>query len=85
MSRFIAEQFLNGEQLTDETINLVLEILKNQYSSWNGFEDTTLGPIRQHSHHKKNLSKYFTLIITGQLCVGKSLNEVFMLSILVVA
>ena len=69
MPSFITEQILNGEQLTDETINLALKILKKQYPSWNGFEDTTLGPIRQYSHHKKNLSKYFTLIITGQLCV----------------
>ena len=54
MSSFITEQILNGEQLTDETINLALKILKKQYPSWNGFEDTTLGPIRQYSHHKKN-------------------------------
>ena len=38
-------QILNGEQLTDETIKLTLKILKNQYFFWNGFEDTTLGPI----------------------------------------
>ena len=30
MSSFITEQILNGEQLTDETINLALKILKNQ-------------------------------------------------------
>ena len=54
MSSFITEQISNGEQLTDETINLTLENLKKQYPSWNGFEDTTLGPIRQYSHHKKN-------------------------------
>ena len=30
MSSFITEHFLNDEQLTDETINLVLKILKNQ-------------------------------------------------------
>ena len=54
MSNFITEQISNGEQLTDETINLTLENLKKQYTSWNGFEDTTLGPIRQYSHHKKN-------------------------------
>ena len=45
MSSFISEQILNGEQLTDETIKLTLKILKNQYFFWNGFEDTTLGPI----------------------------------------
>ena len=45
---------LNGEQLTDEAVNLGLKILKNKYPSWNGFEDTTLGPIRQYSHHEKN-------------------------------
>ena len=54
MSSFITEQISNGEQLTDETINLALKNLKKQYHSWNGFEDTTLGPIRQYSHHKKN-------------------------------
>ena len=54
MSSFITEQISNGEQLTDETINLTLENLKKQYPSWNGFEDTTLGPIRQYSHHKNN-------------------------------
>ena len=53
MSSFITEQILNGEQLTDETINIALKILKNQYSSWNSFENTTLGPVRQYSHHKK--------------------------------
>ena len=30
MSSLIPEHILNGEQLTDETINLVLKILKNQ-------------------------------------------------------
>ena len=45
MSSFITEQILNGEQLTDETTNLALKIIKNQYSSWNCFEDTTLRPI----------------------------------------
>ena len=54
MSSFITEQILNGEQLTDETINLTLRILKNQYSFQNGFEGTTLGPVRQYSHYKKN-------------------------------
>ena len=38
-----------------------------QYPSWNGFEDTILEPIRQYSDLKRILSKYFTLIITGQL------------------
>ena len=30
MSSLFTEHILNGEQLTDETINLVLKILKNQ-------------------------------------------------------
>ena len=30
ISSFITKQILNGEQLTDETINLVLKILKKQ-------------------------------------------------------
>ena len=33
MSRFITEQILNGEQLTDKIINLALKIIKNQYFS----------------------------------------------------
>ena len=86
MSSFITEQILNGEQLTDETINLALKILKNQCSSWNGgFEDTTLGPIQQYSHHKNN---FIQILYSDHHCktvCGKSLNEVFMLPILVVA
>ena len=53
MSSFITEKILNSEQLTGKTINRALKILNNQYCSWNGFEHTTLGPIRQYSHHKK--------------------------------
>ena len=30
ISSFITKQILNGEQLTDETINLILKILKKQ-------------------------------------------------------
>ena len=41
MSSFITGQILNGEHVTDEKVNFVLKILKNQYS-WNGFKDTTL-------------------------------------------
>ena len=54
MSSFITDLILNGEQLNDETINLALKIIKNQYSSWNGFEETTLGPIRQYNPLKNN-------------------------------
>ena len=85
MSSFIVEQILNGEQLTDETINLALKILKNQYPSWNGFEDTTLGPIRQYSHHKKNFIQILYSDHHWTTMCGESLNEVFMLPILVVA
>ena len=54
MSDFITDQILNGEQLTDEKINLALKVLKNQCLSWNDFEDTTLGPIRLYSKEKNN-------------------------------
>ena len=67
MSSFITEKILNSEQLTGKTINRALKILNNQYCSWNGFEYTTLGPIRQYSHHKKKSSKYFTVIMTEEL------------------
>ena len=85
MSSFISEQILKGEQLTDATTNLAFQIIKNQYSSWNGIEDTTFRLIRQHNRHKKN----FILILYSDhhwttVC-GKSLNEVFMLPILVIA
>ena len=85
MSSFITEQILNGEQLTDETINLALKILKKQYPSWNGFEDTTLGPIRQYSHHKKKFIQILYSDHHWAILCGKSLNEVLMLPILVVA
>lgn len=70
MSSFMTEQILNGEQLTNETINLEFKIIKYQYSFWNNFEDITPGPIQQYHHHKKNF-KYFTVIITGQLYLVK--------------
>ena len=54
MSSFITDLILNDEQLNDETINLVLKIIKNQYSSWNGFEETTFGTIRQYNPLKNN-------------------------------
>ena len=54
MSSFITDLILNGEQLTAETINLALNIIKNQYSFWNRFDDTTFGPVRQYNPHKKN-------------------------------
>ena len=85
MSSFITEQILNGEQLTDETINIALKILKNQYPSWNGLEDTTVGPIRQYSQHKKNFIQILYSDHHWTTVRGKSLNEVFMLLILVVA
>ena len=85
MSSFITEQILNGEQLTDETINLALKILKNQYPSCNGFQDTIVGPIRQYSHHKKNFTQILYSDHHWTTVCGKSLNEVFMLPILVVA
>ena len=53
-SGFITEQTLNGEQIINETINLVLKSIKNQYSYLNEFENTTVGQIRQHYHHKRN-------------------------------
>ena len=56
-----------------------------QYPSWNGFEDTTLGPIRQYSHHKKNFIEILYSDHHWTTMCGKSLNEVFMLPILVVA
>ena len=84
MSSFITEQILNSEQLTDET-NLALKILKNQYSYWNGFEDTTLGPIRQYSYHKKKFIQILYSDHHWTTVCGKSLNEVFMLPSLVVA
>ena len=83
MSSFISEQILNGEQLTDETIKLTLKILKNQYFFWNGFEDTTLGPISQCSHYKKNFIQILYSYHHRTTASGKSLNKVFMLPILV--
>ena len=56
-----------------------------QYPSWNGFEDTILGPIRQYSHHKKNFIQLLYSDHHWTTICGKSLNEVFMLPILVVA
>ena len=66
-------------------MNLALKILKNQYSSWNGFEDTTLEPIRQYSHHKKNFIQILYSNHHWTTVCGKSLNEVFMLTSFVVA
>ena len=54
-----------GEQLTDETINLAVKIIKNQYSFWNGFEDTIFDQFDNKIKIKIILSKYFTLIING--------------------
>ena len=56
-----------------------------QYPSWNGFEETILGPIIQYSHHKKNLIQIIYSDHHLTIPCGKSLNEVFMLRILVVA
>ena len=56
-----------------------------QYPSWNGFEDTTLEAIRQYSHHKKNFIEILYSDHHWTTVCGKSLNEVFMLPILVVA
>ena len=50
-SSFITDQILNGEQIIND---LVLKSIKNQYSYLNEFENTTVGQIRQHYHHKKN-------------------------------
>ena len=83
MSSFITEQILNGEQLTHETINLTLKILKNQYSFQNGFEGTTLGPVRQYSHYKKNFIQILYSDHHRTTASGKSLNEAFMSPILV--
>ena len=68
MSSCITEQILNGEQLTHETINLTLKILKKTSTPsrmalkvllWDELHNTVT--------IKRILSKYFTLIITGQL------------------
>ena len=85
MSCFITKKNLNGEQLTDETINLALKIIKIQYSSWNGVENTAFGPIRQCNHHKKNFMLLPYSDNHWETAFGKSLNKMFMLPILVVA
>ena len=64
MSSFITEQILNDEHLTNETI------IKNQCSSCGmALKMLYLDQVDNKIIIKRILSKYFVLIITGQLCV----------------
>ena len=56
------EKKLSSNQwLSDETINLAQVLLHKKFPLTNGFEDTTLGNLRQFSVQKNN----FMIPITG--------------------
>ena len=52
LNNFIVKQLSNKDWLSDETINLSLGLLYNRYPLTKGFEDTSLGILKQYSIQK---------------------------------
>ena len=58
MNNFTKEQIMNSEQLTDETINLALKILKNEHPSWNGLKILPLDLLENTAIIERIFSKF---------------------------
>ena len=54
-----------GRKLSDLSINLVQEILQRQFPEISGLEDTSPGIFGKSQATRMNLSRLFTVTITG--------------------
>ena len=52
LNNFIVKQLSNKDGLSDETISLSLGLLHNRYPLTKGFEDASLGILKQYSIQK---------------------------------
>ena len=64
---------LNNKMLTDESINIAMQILKRKFPETDGLKDATLGKVHQFSIFRNKLFKYSTMVVVTGFVLPTSL------------